>query len=80
MYLMKGVLPSIRSKATKTHADFSDFDSFVAYLQEVEDTVPERVMALGSTYAQMCRASPGWEAFKSEPIGVAPANFTTETT
>lgn len=42
-YLHNGVLPAIRNRADKKPSGFLDFDSYVAYLQEVEKSIPSRL-------------------------------------
>ncbi|CEJ62729.1 hypothetical protein PMG11_11220 [Penicillium brasilianum] len=47
VYLLRGVLPDIRSRAQKTYTQFSDYTLFTAYLQEVENSIPSRAKVLG---------------------------------
>jgi hypothetical protein len=45
-YLLRGVLPDIRARAQKSNVQFSDYNSFVMYLQEVENSTPSRAKFL----------------------------------
>lgn len=42
VYLLRGILPDIRARAQKSYTQFSDYTSFTAYLQEVENSIPAR--------------------------------------
>jgi hypothetical protein len=41
-YLLRGVLPDIRSRAQKSYTQFSDYMSYAMYLREVENSTPSR--------------------------------------
>ncbi|OKP12438.1 hypothetical protein PENSUB_1923 [Penicillium subrubescens] len=41
-YLLQGILPSIRDRIEMSSTQFSDYTSFTAYLQEVENIIPAR--------------------------------------
>ncbi|KAJ5974863.1 hypothetical protein N7481_008570 [Penicillium waksmanii] len=45
-YLLRGVLPDIRAHAQKSYVQFSDYNSFAMYLQEVENSTPSRAKFL----------------------------------
>ncbi|KAJ5280465.1 hypothetical protein N7478_005837 [Penicillium angulare] len=46
-HLKRGLLPSIRAKATLSHDKFDNYLSYVVYLQSIENSIVERVKFFG---------------------------------
>lgn len=46
-YLLTGALDDIRVRASRSYAHFSDYFSYTAYLQEIENSIPARAKICG---------------------------------
>lgn len=57
-FLKKGVVPSIRNRAHRPSSYFRNYDEYVIYLQDIEDTLPQRQAELkGEQPPQMTGSS-----------------------